>query len=172
VDPDRTSPLTGHEFMTWLWHRSEENPDKVPAGKEGTVGVLVEGPLTLVMEGGGAHEISLRKGNPTQSAEAKSCLLAGKKLRKATLTLVRGEITWRLSLDGETFAVRSLKPVTPEGNLDAVSRFQDRMQQIETVSRILIGLFESFAEERRNPDVWKKRVQKMRSWIRERNVTY
>ncbi len=172
VDPDRTSPLAGHDFMTWLWFQSEQSPDKVPAGKEGAVGVLLEGPLTLVMEGGGAHEISLRKGNPTQSAEAKSCLLAGKKLRKATLTLVRGEATWKLGLDGETFAIRGLKPVVPEGALDAVSRFQDRMQQVETVSRILIGLFEAFVEERRNPDTWKQRVQEIRTWIQERNVTY
>jgi hypothetical protein len=172
VEPDRTSPLAGHDFMTWLWHMSERDPDNVPAGKEGKVGVLIEGPLTLVMEGGGAHEISLRKGNPTQSAEVKACLQAGKKLRKATITLVRGEVMWRMTLDGETLAIRSLKPVVPEGNLDFVSRFQDRMQQVETVSRVLIGLFTSFVEERRDGDKWKSRVKAMQDWVEARNVSY
>jgi hypothetical protein len=172
IDPDRVSPLAGHDFMTWLWHQSEINPNQVPAGKEGHAGVLLEGPLTLVMEGGGAHEISLRKGNPTQSAEAKACLLAGKKLRKATITLTRGEATWRMSLDGETLAIRSLKPIMAEGSLDAVSRFQDRMQQVETVSRLLIGLFTSFVDERRDATAWPARVASMRAWVRERNVAY
>lgn len=172
VDPDRASPLAGHDFMTWLWHRSELDPDRVPAGKEGHAGVLIEGPLTLVMEGGGAHEISLRKGNPTQSAEAKACLLAGKKLRKAAVTLTRGEATWKMTMDGETLAVRGLKPMLGEGTLDAVSRFQDRMQQVETVSRLWLGLYEAFVEERRDPEAWKARVKAMREWVQDRNVAY
>lgn len=172
VEPDRASPLAGHDFMTWLWFMSERNPDKVPAGKEGHAGVLVEGPLTLVMEGGGAHELALRKGNPTQSAEAKAGMLAGKKLRKATVTLVRGEVTWRMTLDGETLAIRSLKPVVPENNLDFVSRFQDRMRQVETVSRLLIGLYTSFVEERRSAESWKPRVKEIQAWVEERNVAY
>jgi len=172
VEADRTSPMAGHDFMTWLWYQSETRPDAVPAGKEGTAGVLVEGPLTLVMEGGGAHEISLRKGNPTQSAEVKACLLAGKKLRKATVTLVRGETTWRMTLDGETLAVRSLKPVAPENNLDFISRFQDRMQQVEIVSRLLMGLYGAFVEERRSREAWASRVKEMREWVESRNVAY
>lgn len=172
VEADRTSPLAGHDFMTWLWHRSELDPDHVPAGAEGHAGVLIEGPLTLVMEGGGAHEISLRKGNPTRSAEAKACLLAGKKLRKASVTLTRGEATWKMTLDGETLAIRGLKPMMTEGSLDFISRFQDRMQQVETVSRLLMGLFEAFVEERRNPDTWKPRVTAMREWAQARNVAY
>lgn len=172
VEPERTSPLAGHDFMTWLWYQSETRPDKVPAGKEGHVGVMVEGPLTLVMEGGGAHEITLRKGNPTQSAEAKACLLAGKKLRKATLNLVRGEVVWRLTLDGETLAVRGFKPVTPEGNLDFIRRFQDRMVQVETVCQLLRGLMEAFVEERKSRDVWGGRVKEIQTWAAERSVAY
>lgn len=172
VDPERTSPAAGHDFMTWLWYHSEMHPDKVPAGDLGTLGVLVEGPLTLVMEGGGAHETALRKGNPTVSAEAKACLEAGKKLRKATVNLVRGDQVWRMTLDGETFAVRSLKLVTGEGVLDAVSRFQDRMLQIETVTEMLLGLYQAFLKERTQPDAWSKRVKDMRDWVENRNVAY
>ena len=172
VEPDRTSPLAGHEFMTWLWFQSERNPDKVPAGPEGTAGVLVEGPLTLVMEGGGAHELALRKGNPTLSAEAKAGLLAGKKLRKATVTLTRGDAVWRMTLDGETLAVRSFKPVVAENNLDFISRFQDRMRQVEMVARLLTGLYGAFVEERRAGDRWKARVKEIQAWVEARNVAY
>lgn len=172
VEPERTSPLPGHDFMTWLWYQSETHTDKVPAGKEGHIGVLIEGPLTLVMEGGGAHEITLRKGNPTQSSEAKACLLAGKKLRKATVNLVRGEQVWRMTLDGETLAIRSLKPLVPEGNLDYVSRFQDRMLQVELVGQLLRGLYDSFVEERKAPEAWGNRVKEIQTWAKARTVTY
>ncbi len=172
VEPERTSPVAGHDFMTWLWFQSELNPDKVPAADQGTVGVLVEGPLTLVMEGGGAHEISLRKGNPTVSAEAKAGLEAGKKLRKATVNLVRGDQVWRFGLDGETFAVRSLKLVTSEGVVDAVSRFQDRMLQVEMIKDILIGLYKAFLEVRKDPEVWSRTVKEMQDWVQKRNVTF
>ncbi|WFB36574.1 recombination-associated protein RdgC [Kiritimatiellota bacterium B12222] len=172
VEAERTSPMPGHDFMTWLWYQSETHPDKVPAGKEGHVGVMIEGPLTLVMEGGGAHEISLRKGNPTQSSEAKACLLAGKKLRKATVNIVRGEQVWRLTLDGETLAVRGFKPIVPEENLDFISRFQDRMLQVELVSQLLRGLYDSFVEERKDPDAWGKRVKEIQSWAKARSVAY
>ena len=172
VEAERTSPLAGHDFMTWLWYQSETFPDKVPAGKEGHLGILVEGPLTLVMEGGGAHEITLRKGNPTQSAEARSCLLAGKKLRKANINLVRGEQVWNMSLDGETLAVRSLKPIPPEGNLDYVSRFQDRMLQVELVGQLLRGVYDSFVEERKSPEIWGKQVKAIQAWAKARTVAY
>ncbi len=170
VDAGRVSPLAGHDFMTWLWFQSEQHPDAVPAGKAGKVGLMLEGPLTLVMEGGGAHETVLRKGNPTVSCEAKACLMAGKKLRRATLNLVRGETVWRFALDGETLAVRGLKPASPEGALDPVSRFQDRMLQVETVSELLLGLFGAFAEERRDAKRWSKTHKAMIAWVEERNV--
>lgn len=172
VEAERTSPLAGHDFMTWLWYQSETRPDKVPAGKEGKIGVMIEGPLTLVMEGGGAHEISLRKGNPVQSSEAKACLLAGKKLRRAVVNIVRGEQVWRMTLDGETLAVRGLKTISPEGNLDFVSRFQDRMLQVELVGQLLRGLYDGFVEERKSPEKWGKQVKAIRDWAEERSVAY
>ncbi len=174
VEASRTSPLVGHDFMTWLWYQAELHPDHVPAGKEGEVGVMLEGPLTLVMEGGGAHELSLRKGNPTQSAEAKSGLLAGKKLRRATLNVVKGETVWRLTLDGETLAVRSFKPVMAESEtpMDPASRFSDRMIQVEVISGLICGMFESFCKERVDPEAWNKRVKAMQNWIEERNVSF
>jgi hypothetical protein len=172
VEADRTSHEVGHDFMTWLWYQSEMNPDQVPAGKEGTIGVLLEGPLTLVMEGGGAHEITLRKGNPTKSAEARACLLAGKKLRRATVHLVRGEQVWKLTLDGETLAVRGLKPIAPENALDFVSQFQDRVRQVELVGDLLKGLFAAFVEERKSRELWGQRVASMQTWASERTVAY
>jgi len=173
VEPERVSPLAGHDFMTWLWFEAETHPDKVRLDDGGHVGLMLEGPLTLVMEGGGAHETSLRKGNPLASAEAKACLLAGKKLRKATINLVAGDKVWRFGFDGETFAVRGLKLIAAEGGAsDPVSRFQDRMLQVEMVKDLLLGLYTRFVKERADSKRWEKTMLAMREWVRERNVSY
>lgn len=172
VDAERVSPLAGHDFMTWLWFMAETHPDKVPLADGGKVGVMLEGPLTLVMEGGGAHETSLRKGNPLVSAEAKACLAAGKKLRKATVNLVAGEQVWRFGFDAESFAVRGLKPAASEGASDPVGRFQDRMVQVETVKDLLLGLYGAFLKVRASGPDWEATVKEMRTWIRDRNVSF
>ena len=88
------------------------------------------------------------------------------------MNLVRGESVWRFTLDGETLAIRSLKLVNPEGALDPVSRFQDRMLQLEKVTETLLGLFEAFALERRDVKRWDKTLKAMCAWVEERSVVY
>jgi hypothetical protein len=77
-----------------------------------------------------------------------------------------------MTLDGETLAIRSLKPLVPEGNLDYVSRFQDRMLQVELVGQLLRGLYDSFVEERKAPEAWGNRVKEIQTWAKARTVTY
>jgi hypothetical protein len=98
--------------------------------------------------------------------------VAGKKLRKATVHLVRGEQVWKLTLDGETLAVRGLKPIAPENALDVVSQFQDRVRQVELVGDLLKGLFSAFVEERKSREAWGTRVAEMQRWAAERTVAY
>jgi hypothetical protein len=89
VDSERTTHCAGCDFLTWLWYKAESCPDCVPCGpKHGSIGVMLEGPLTLVMEGGGTHVTRLSRGNPVCSAEAKACLQAGKKLKQAEVSEV------------------------------------------------------------------------------------
>ncbi|MCF7849965.1 MAG: recombination-associated protein RdgC, partial [Kiritimatiellales bacterium] len=54
----------GREFLMWLWYCSEKQGGTVQIPDLGEFGFIVEGPLTFVMEGKGAHEIMLKKGEP------------------------------------------------------------------------------------------------------------
>ncbi len=109
---------TGLEFMTWLWYLWE-------TGRVNNV--LLEGPLTLVNEGKGVHETVLRKGMPTLSPEATTALREEKLLRKAKLTLVKGDETTSFTLDGLDFTFRGLKlPALAPG-----AEFVDRLAQVE-----------------------------------------
>lgn len=172
VDDALASDIVGHDFLTWLWYSSETNQDAISAGRSGKIGLMIEGPLVFVREGGGAHETALRKGNPMVSSEAKACLLAGKKLARAKVALVKGEAVWSFNFDADTFAFRSVKLPPPEEALDPVSRFQDRMQKLEILVETWMELYKSFLELRGNRDAWPKVRKDLRAWVRDRNAVH
>jgi hypothetical protein len=138
-------------------------------GALGQFGVMVEGPLMFVMEGSGAHETVLRKGEPLRSAEAKTALLGGKKLRSAKITLAREDEAWQATLRAEDFSFRGLK--LPKGApLDPVSRFQERMLALETFREAFLGFFDRFMDERADGAEWARTRADIHTWVRERDV--
>ncbi len=161
--------LPGREFLTWLWFKAETQNGRVALADGRALDVLIEGPLTFAHEGDGAHLTTLRKGLPERSAEAKTCLKSGKKLKSATVTFALDEATqWRFQLDADTFAVRSLKVPQGEGPMDAPSRFQERMIYLEQFREIFCDLYGAFAELRANSRRWKAELQKIRDWVPSR----
>jgi len=164
AEGEPVSDRVGHDFLTWFWFIAEARRGLVKLPELGEFGLLIEGPLTFVMEGGGAHEIVLRRGEPRVSAEAKAALLAGKKLKRAKIALARGDEMWTCALDADSFAFRGLKlPQTEQ--LDAVSRFQDRMRLLETFSDAFYGIFDQFAAERNDAARWPDTLKEIRKWI-------
>ena len=168
VEPEEVSHDPGLDFLTWLWFVSEARGGIVKLKDLGDWAVLIDGPLTFVMEGSGAHEMVVRRGEPRLSAEAKASLLSGKKLRRAKLTLARGDQAYACTFDGPSFVVRGLK--LPEGEkLDAVSKFQERIQQIDLFKEAVLTLFDRFADERESKE-WNKALAEIHAWVKERKT--
>ncbi len=169
--PDEAiEPGPGRDFLTWLWFCSEQGDGTVSIGDH-QVGLLIEGPLTFIHEGGGAHETVLKKGSPSTSTEAGTCLQSGKKLRKARISFVLGEAVWRFSLDADEFTFSSLVLPDPEDGLDAISRFQDRMMTLNQFQEMFYGLYGSFVEKRQSPPSWKPVKDAMKKWVASRKGT-
>lgn len=158
----------GEEFLTWLWYLSEARGGVVNLEDYGDVGVLIEGPLTFVHEGNGAHETVLRKGEPLLSAEAKTCLLSGKKLRSAKLTLAQEDQVYSTQLGADEFVLRGLRLPDQDAAPDAVSRFQERMLSLDTFRGMFFRLFDRYIEERRRPAEWKRIREDIHAWVRDR----
>ena len=134
------------------------------AGRE--LGVLVEGPLTFMHEGNGAHAAVLKKGMPENSIEAKTCLLSGKKLKEAKITFALDvQNTWSCGFEADQFLFRGLKLPQGEGQLDAISRFQERMIYLEQWREIFLDLFGAFLEARTDAKKWKNATADIRAWI-------
>jgi len=160
----------GREFLMWLWFCSEKRGGLEPVPDVGEIAYMIEGPLTFVMEGKGAHEISLKKGQPMLSAEARTALLSGKKLNKAKVQFVRGEEVWSFSFDADEFIFRSLKLPQTEA-FDRVGKFQERMVLLETFRQTFFHLYGAFIKERNDSKAWKETKEAMRKWVAERPAT-
>lgn len=160
----------GEDFLTWLWYISESGHGSLPLDGEGEVGVLIEGPLTFYREGEGAHLTVLRKGSPLISAEAKTALMSGKKLKSARLHLAQGEDTWTCTLDAEQFVFRGLKLPESEEKLDPLSRFQERMRQLDHFLELFMGLYDHFLARRGDESAWRAEIASIRQWVTDRKT--
>lgn len=171
--PEVEEPLgqnvIGLDFLTWLLFASEARGGIFELGDLGEFGVTVEGPLLFYMEGDGAHEAVLRKGQPVFSIEAKSALLAGKKLRRAKISLARGNETWQVTLDARDFVFRSLRLPDVEA-LDPIGRFQERMRSLDIFAQAFFTLYERFLDERRDESEWKSTLREIHRWISDRSA--
>lgn len=166
----------GLDFLTWLWFVAEGRGGQLKIEDIGDIAVMLEGPLMFVIEGAGAHEAALRKGEPLLSAEAKTSLLVGKKLRRAKVTFANSDVSYSFTLDAVPFVFRGLKlpdSMDAKGGpikLDAVSRFQERMDQLDFFQRAFFGFFDRFVAERRDAAKWAATVKEIHAWVADRRT--
>jgi len=169
VEAEPGEETVGLDFLTWLLFASEARGGIFQIPDIGETGVIVEGPLMFVMEGAGAHEAVLRKGEPVFSVEAKTALMSGKKLRRAKVTLARGKESWQCTLDAQDFAFRSLKLPDSEA-LDPVGRFQERMRHLDTFAGAFFGLYGRFLDERADAKRWATTLKEVHKWLADRGA--
>jgi hypothetical protein len=155
----------GREFLMWLWFMSEAKGGHAELPGGGSFAALVEGPLLFDQEEQG--ETAIRKGEPMLSAETRAALLSGKKLRRAKLTLARGEEVWTVTLDADEFLFRSLKLPKTEA-MDAAGRFLERMEQLDTFRQVFFGLYTTFVNLRNDDATRKTLGTEMRAWMATR----
>ena len=161
--------MPGRDFLTYLWYLSESGEAAVTHAQYGDFDILVEGPL--VFGSGdmakGSAETSVKKGDlPQQSAEAKAALAVGKKLKKAKVTLTRGEDIWSGTFDADKFIFSSL--TLPEGEeLEPDSRFGERMQNLLVFNEAWKECFKLYAKNMF--DNFEETTKKLQDWAANRN---
>ncbi len=164
-----TDMTPGRDFLTYLWYLSETGAAETVHPQYGEFDILIEGPLVFAAAdlAKGSAETVVKKGDlPQQSAEAKAALAVGKKLKKAKVTLTRGDDIWSGTFDADKFAFGSLN--LPEGEeLEPDSRFGERMQNILVFNEVWGCCFKLFAENMfNNYDATSKALQE---WAQNRN---
>lgn len=158
----------GADFLTWLWCRAEMG---LPLAKirNAVIEGLVEEPLTLVLDGNGCKRTVLAKGNVMGAQETKAALMAGKKLAKCKLSLVReGGAPMSFQVDS-SLAVRGLRPPKEPGVLSPAERVGARMLAVTDCYAALRAALRAFLKVRTS-DMWEAEREQVQMWIQIRKV--
>ncbi len=157
----------GMDFLTWLWFHFEAHGGHLEMDGE-PCSVMVEGPLTLFLEGDGAHVAQLRNGAPLFSTEAKTALLSGKKLQSARIHMARNKEIWSATLSAPDFTLRGFKFPQSDEKLDATSAFQQRMLSLDRFTQTFLGFYDRFLTLRTDPAQWPATLSEIHAWVQGR----
>ncbi len=168
VPADDSDNFLGRDFATWLWYFQEIGGGVFQVERLGAFAVAIDGPLTFVGETSSAVESVVRKGTPTNSAEAKAALLVGKKLKKAKFTIARANDNWTFTLDAENFLFSGLT-LPPGESLDANSHFQERIMLIHDFREAFFTLFKKYLDHVTDETRHDKLQRGILDWVSEMN---
>jgi len=161
--------LDGRDFLTWLWKFSDEGGkvNLLPGLCSEEIESMISGPLVFEDEDAkGALHSRVQDGCPELAAEAKAALLAGKKLKKAKLTIVRDKQIWSGTFDAKLCAFSGF--TLPDGEeMEAHARFAERIELLRTLYDFLeeYAMCYNYELKKAGPEELKK---KLLAWAKDR----
>mgnify|MGYP000657530064 CR=1 FL=1 len=154
----------GEEFLTWLWYRSENNPN-LDLAKLGQIQIQIAQPLTLRGdEGADATLVTLKGDRAGASAEARAALREGKKLWKCRAIFKQGDLAWPCALNADALAIASLGLPVPRG-VPMPDGLLMRAEKLEEFTQLLFAVFEQFLELRLRDKNWDKTEKAIKDWV-------
>jgi hypothetical protein len=157
----------GHEYLTWLWYRAEENGGELQVPEFGPVTLWIEDRMVLGSLESESKENILKDGDVSRSAEAAAALGVGKKLEQARFGLIREDREWAFTIRGDTLDLQNVKipkVLTEEGD-DLHATILIRLGHMRELTDILDALFADFARVRVAPEWEAEVVPGMIRWI-------
>jgi hypothetical protein len=152
----------GEEFLLWLWMRSMTEGGASGEDGDGS-GCFVDDAIQLASERGEVKEISLRKGNPSESREAFEALGRGMRPSKVKLRILSGDLEWVFTLNAATLDMGTLK-LPPSTGKAPHERLHDRLFLLEEGAGHLERRLKRFLRIRAQDP--KGLEEAMRAWIR------
>ena len=154
----------GAEFLTWLWHKSEQEDGRIKLEKDDLpVEVSFESAMTLEADYGEATVQTLRGEAPGASAEARAALLEGKKIKRAKLRVVQGEMEWTFTIRGDTFDLGGVNLPAPKG-LPIEEGLTLRLEAASRLFALIDKLYTAFLALRLDEESWAEEIQRIHSW--------
>ncbi|MBX3464544.1 MAG: hypothetical protein KF830_15350 [Planctomycetes bacterium] len=165
-DGAETHGFLGEEFLTWLWFRWETGGGEftLPGGR--VVGVALDDFLSFAAPSDDETEQTLRRGLPTRTAEARTALRQGRRLRKARLLVAEGARQWTTTLDAPTLTCSGVRlPDDAEECESDVDRTGDRAANWLALHEIVQALYATFLRERLRPDYLQTAGAEQATWM-------
>jgi len=163
--------ILGQEFLTWLWYKSDAQPDAFCDAANAPFQVCME--HRVVVQGGEGEKLETASVSGTLSPlrEARFGLATGKKVTRATLRFEQNGLRWQLSLKAEDFAVGGLRsPKTDRGDTDddPDAQLLERIYLMEGCIALLDALYADFLHLRLSPR-WPDESRQVYTWMTEQN---
>jgi len=161
-----THGFLGEEFLTWLWFRWETSGGEFTLSGGRVVGIALDDFLSFAAPSDDETEQTLRRGLPTRTAEARTALRQGHRLRKARLLIAEGARQWSATLDAPTLTLTGVKlPEDAEECESDVDRTADRSANWLALHEIVQALYGLFLRERLRPDYKQNGAEQQARWM-------
>lgn len=156
----------GEEFLTWMWYRWETSGGEFTLSGGRVVGIAIDDFLTFAAPTEDETEQTLRRGLPTRTAEARTALRQGRRLRKARLLIAEGDRQWTATLDAPSLTLSGVKlPDDAEECESDVDRTADRAANWLALHEIVQALYGHFLKERLASDYREKGAEAQANWM-------
>lgn len=161
-----THGFLGEEFLTWLWFRWETDGGEYALSAGRNVGVALDDFLAFAAPSEDETEQTLRHGLPTRTAEARTALRQGRRLKKAKLIIAESERQWTATLDGTTMTLSGVRlPEDAEDAESAADRTADRAANWLALHEIVMAIYRQFLKERLADGYRQGAGEQMAQWM-------
>ena len=146
---EATHGFLGEEFLTWLWFRWETDGGEYELARGQTVGIALDDFLAFAAPSDDETEQTLRHGLPTRTAEARTALRQGRRLKKAKLIIAEGSRQWAATLDATTMTLSGVRlPEDAEDVETPQDRTADRTANWIAIYEVVMAVYGVFLRER------------------------
>ena len=161
-----THGFLGEEFLTWMWFKWETQGGEFTLGGGRVVGIALDDFLSFAALTEDETEQTLRRGLPTQTAEARTALRQGHRLRKARVLFAEGERQWAATIDAPSMTLFGVKlPDDAEECESETDRTADRAANWLALHEIMQALYRLFLKERLQSDYQGRGAEAQASWM-------
>jgi hypothetical protein len=161
-----TDLVLGRDFLTWLWYKSDAEPEGFRDASGAPFQVVMEHSVVVQGGEGELRDTASVSGALSPLREARFGLTAGKKVMRATLRIEQDGLTWRFSLRAGDFAVSACRlPKTERDDGDEPdAALLERVFLLERCTTLLDGVYGAFLRARLAPQ-WLEEASRVSRWI-------
>ena len=157
----------GHEFLTWLWFRTEEHGGIFDLPGLGPVGLAFDKLLEFKEEEFSTH-VTVRSDAVTRAPESQVAIQTGKQLHKARIVIGLGDENFEFTLEATNLDIQSLAIPKSTGETP-MERIQEDIDRLNLVAQIVHELFNLFLHDRLSPSFEAETASRIRGWITDRS---
>ena len=158
-----TCDVLANEFITYLWMCGHTINGASGIDADTSVCFLDQS-INLFSERGEVQEITLKKGNPTESVPAFQALSEGMYPTQAKVRLMSGDLEWTFNLKADGLKISGLK-LPPTKSKDLISILSNRLFSLEECTTLIDNRFAQYLRRRHKDE--DKLALETEKWIKE-----